>query len=102
MELAERCAEMGIPCSFANNYEQLFDNVQSRHRGVAWRGVAIAVGHPYDPELRYIADPIFYCETPLYTCGVSPLPGEHNDEELRERIGLGPEEITTLRARGII
>lgn len=96
MELAERCAETGIPCSFANNYEQLFDNVQSRHRGVA-----ISVGHPYDPELRYIADPIFYCETPLDTFGAASL-AEHNDEELRERIGLGPEEITTLRARGII
>lgn len=80
MELAERCAETGIPCSFANNYEQLFDNVQSRHRGVA-----ISVGHPYYPN-----------------CARPPLPGEHNDEELRERIGLGPEEITTLRARGII
>ena len=53
------------------------------------------------PELRYIADPIFYCETLLDTFGAASL-AEHNDEELRERIGLGPEEITTLRARGII
>ena len=53
-------------------------------------------------SLRIPALPPFLSASPGRTDWAGPALGEHNDEVLRERLGLGTAEIEDLRARGVI
>lgn len=96
-ELVERLDAAGVPCSLVNDYRQVFDDPQSVHRGLA-----VTVPHPYAPELRQVASPIRYSDTPLDTYSSPPLLGENTDEVLRDTLALPAEEIARLRADGVI
>ena len=49
-----------------------------------------------------IANPVRLSETPADYRLPPPLLGQHTDEVLSGRLGLGAEELARLRAQGVI
>ena len=49
-----------------------------------------------------VAPPVRLSETPGGVRTPAPLLGQHTDDVLRERLGLGEAEITRLRAIGAL
>jgi crotonobetainyl-CoA:carnitine CoA-transferase CaiB-like acyl-CoA transferase len=56
--------------------------------------------HPIAGPIREVNPPARFSATPASPGAGAGLPGQHTDEVLRE-FGLGDEEITALRARGV-
>jgi crotonobetainyl-CoA:carnitine CoA-transferase CaiB-like acyl-CoA transferase len=96
-ELLAKLEKAKVPACFVNDYEQVFADPQSIHRGLT-----MTQSHPYAPDLKLIANPIRYSETPLGPYSAPPLLGEHSDEILAEQLDLDVDEIAGLRNRGVI
>jgi crotonobetainyl-CoA:carnitine CoA-transferase CaiB-like acyl-CoA transferase len=61
------------------------------------------VGHDeLDETLRYAGPPYRLSETPWAIRRRAPLPGEHNSEVYCGELGLGEQDLATLRERGVI
>lgn len=87
----------GVPCGPINDLEQVFADPQVRHRGMEVRAP-----HPRAGEVRMVANPIKFSETPIRHDRAPPLLGEHTDEVLRDVLGLTPDEIDAMRKRRIV
>jgi crotonobetainyl-CoA:carnitine CoA-transferase CaiB-like acyl-CoA transferase len=85
-----------VPCGPINTIDQVFDDPQVQHRGMR-----LAVQHPSGP-IALLASPLRFSETPVRCELPPPLLGEHTDEVLQRVLGMGRDEITDLRARGIV
>lgn len=96
-ELIEKMDEAGVPGCFVNNYQQVFDDVQSRHRGLA-----VPSPHPYDKGLHHVANPIRYSDTPLTEYKSPPLLGQDTDAVLADELGYDENRIAALREAGVI
>jgi crotonobetainyl-CoA:carnitine CoA-transferase CaiB-like acyl-CoA transferase len=67
------------------------------------RGVVVRMPHPQAREgVPVVANPVRLSETPVDYRLPAPLLGQHTDELLRERLGLGEAELANLRSRGVI
>ena len=97
VELIEKLEAAGVPCSLVNDFQQVFDDAQSRHRGLA-----VTTAHPYAPTQRHVANPIRYSDTPLTVYDSPPMLGQDTDSVLGDTLGLSPEEIARLRGAGIV
>jgi crotonobetainyl-CoA:carnitine CoA-transferase CaiB-like acyl-CoA transferase len=69
---------------------------------LAERGMIVTLNHPVMGPVRVVGSPLRFSETPVVLDIAPPLSGEHTDAVLAERLGLGPEAIADLRARGIV
>jgi crotonobetainyl-CoA:carnitine CoA-transferase CaiB-like acyl-CoA transferase len=87
----------GIPCGRVRSVAEALDNPQ-----VAARGLLLEVDHPKLGRGRYLGSPIHLDGASRGSYRPPPLLGEHTDEVLGERIGLGPEGIGTLRREGVV
>ena len=95
--LIERLEAVGVPCSMVNDFQQVFDDPQSLHRGIA-----VTTPHPYAQEQRYVANPIRYSDTPLTVYDTPPLLGQDTEAVLADTLALSPDEIAQLRADGVV
>ena len=68
----------------------------------AARGMIATMPHPTIGDLRLVASPIKYSETPIADPVAPPLLGEHTDDVLRDLLDMGENEICALRDNGII
>ena len=68
----------------------------------AARGMVATMPHPTIGDLRLVASPIKYSETPVADPVAPPLLGEHTDDVLRDLLDMGENEICALRDNGII
>ena len=87
--------EANVPCGPVNNYDQLFNDPQVRHREM--------VVFAEDEELGnvpHIRTPI-RMENPVGVRFTAPRLGQHNDEVLGAR-GYGREDIESLREQAVI
>lgn len=92
----ENLNRAGIACGAVNSIDQAFADPQVKHSGIAW-----SVDHPQLGEIGLVGQPI---RTDLHRAtirSVAPMPGQHNEELLRE-LGIEPEEIENLRSRHVI
>ncbi|HUL96986.1 MAG TPA: CaiB/BaiF CoA-transferase family protein [Usitatibacter sp.] len=90
-------AAAGVPSGPINDLAQVFADPQVRHRGMEVRAPHAAAG-----EVRMVASPVKFSETPI-TYGVAPPRlGEHTQAVLEGVLGLAPAEIEALRAKGVI
>lgn len=96
-ELVRQLNDQGVPICMVNDYEMVFKDEQSVHRGLA-----ASAPHPYDPALEVIASPIRFSDTPITSYRAPPLLGEHTDHILSEDLGLSPVEIQSLREESVI
>jgi len=90
-------AAAGVPSGPINDLAQVFADPQVRHRGMEVRAPHAAAG-----EVRMVASPVKFSETPI-TYGVAPPRlGEHTQAVLEGVLGLAPAEIEALRVKGVI
>jgi len=89
----ERLNAAGVPCGPIYRIDEMFDDPQVHHLGIAAK-VA-------DGDMRLMAQPVRLSRTPSHLDRAPPDCGGETDEILHE-IGLGADEIAALRAAGTI
>lgn len=85
-----------VPCGPVNNYEQLFNDPQVKHREM--------VVHVQDEELGsvpHIRSPLRLSETFVGVRHTAPKLGQHN-QEILSGLGLSDTEIAALREKQVI
>jgi crotonobetainyl-CoA:carnitine CoA-transferase CaiB-like acyl-CoA transferase len=87
----------GIPMGAINTLDAVVDHPQ-----VAARGALVELDHPVAGKVRMVGVPVRMSETPGAVRVPAPLLGEHTDLVLRERLGLGDDDIARLRRAGAI
>ena len=83
----------GVPCGPINDLSQVFADPQVVHRGMQVRAA-----HPAAGEVTMVANPMKFSATPITHERPPPLLGEHTEEVLRGLLGLGADEIASLKA----
>ena len=85
----------GVPSGPINDFRQVFDDPQIRHRELLTE-----MPHPLAGIVPMVANPIKFSDTPVEYRRPPPLLGEHTREVLREVLRLDEAEIDALaRAR---
>jgi crotonobetainyl-CoA:carnitine CoA-transferase CaiB-like acyl-CoA transferase len=87
----------GVPAGPIYDLEQVFEDPQVQHRGVA-----IEVPHPLAGTVRICTNPIKFSETPIKDYTAPPIQGQHNDEVFKGLLGFDDAELQRLKAGGII
>ena len=96
-EWVERLSAAGVPCAPVNDIDRVFDDPQVRSRGGR-----VTVDHAAAGPLDLVANPLHLSETPVGYRLPPPLLGEHTDEVLGSLLGMGPEELASLHAAGVL
>ncbi|MFZ3322760.1 MAG: CaiB/BaiF CoA-transferase family protein [Usitatibacter sp.] len=87
----------GVPCGPINDLSQVFADPQVLHRGMQ-----VTVPHPAAGEVRMVASPMKFSDTPIAYDAPPPTLGQHTDEILGRVLGMTHEQIEALRASGIL
>jgi crotonobetainyl-CoA:carnitine CoA-transferase CaiB-like acyl-CoA transferase len=87
----------GVPCGPINDLAQVFADPQVMHRGMQ-----VKVPHPAAGEMRMVASPMKFSDTPIPHDAPPPTLGQHTDEILERILGLTSDRIAGLRARGVL
>jgi len=93
---ADALEAAGVPCGPINNYAEVFENEQVRHRGLR-----VDIPHPLG-AVPTVASPMRFSATPVEYKVPPPRLGQHTREVLNGLLGLGDAEIDALGARGVI
>ena len=86
-----------VPSGPINDFRQVFDDPQIRHREVVRE-----IAHPLSGTLSVVANPLKFSATPVEYKRPPPLLGQHTAEVLRELLGLDDAAIDALCAEGVI
>ena len=86
-----------VPCGPINNYKEVFEDPQVRHRGLK-----IEIPHQAGVPCPTVASPMRFSETPVEYMVPPPLLGEHTREVLGSLLGLGDGELDRLATQKII
>jgi len=87
----------GVPCGPINDLSQVFSDPQVRYRAMQ-----VKVPHPAAGEMRMVASPMKFSDTPIPYDAPPPTLGQHTDEVLGRILGLTRAQIDGLRERGIL
>jgi formyl-CoA transferase len=93
----ERFNEAGVPCGPINRVDQVFQDPQVLHLGIAQAVRSDALGR----DIALVGQPVTLSATPSSIRVAPPEPGEQTDEILTEA-GYSREEIDALRASGTV
>lgn len=97
-ELMARLQAVGVQAGAVQDASDvLLRDPQLKHRG-HW----VYLDHPEMGRTVYNALPVRLSATPGYPNRPAPLLGQHTDEVLRERLGLGDADIAALREEGVL
>ena len=86
-----------VPCGRINNYKQVFEEPQVKHRGMR-----VDMKRSDGGTVGTIASPLQLRGTPPQYRMAPPLLGEHTDEVLGSVLGKSEAEIAALRTGGIV
>jgi len=95
-EWVELLQEQGVPCGPIYRIDEMFEDPQVQHLGIAEAMDTEAFG-----KTRAMAQPVRLERTPSRLAVAPPGRGEHADELLQE-LGLAEAEIADLRKRSIV
>jgi len=87
----------GIPCGRVRTVAEALDLPQ-----VSARGLLVDVEHPVAGAGRYVGSPIHLSDAGRSSRRPPPALGQHTEEVLSERLGLGSGEVASLREAGIV
>jgi crotonobetainyl-CoA:carnitine CoA-transferase CaiB-like acyl-CoA transferase len=96
----DRLEALKVGCGPINTLKEVFADPQVQARGVVVEMAHNAVEG--GGTVKTIANPVRLSETPADYRLAPPTLGEHTEDVLRDRLGLGHAEIAELRAKGII
>ena len=88
--------EAGIPAGPINKMDEVFDNPQVQHLGMA-----APCTHPAGGTTQVVAQPVILSRTPATIHSAAPDQGARSDDVLSD-FGFESTEIEALRARNII
>ena len=88
---------VGVPAGVVVNAEQLVNDPHLRARDFFWD-----IEHPEADTRRYAGQPVRMSATPARLHRPAPCLGQHNDQVLRELLGLTTDELDVLRQKGVI
>ena len=91
----ERFNADGVACGHINSMDEVFAEPQVQHLGLVQDVVSARLG----PQ-RHVGQPVTLERTPSTLVRAAPRRGEHTEEVLAE-LGMAPEHITQLKARGV-
>ena len=94
--LIDLLAKAGVPCGPIYKLDQVFDDAQVRHLGMA-----VPVPNPEGGEMTLVGPAISLSRTPSRMKRTAARAGEHNDEVLRE-LGYSDADIESLRSANVI
>src|SRR6266851_7552089 len=80
--------EAGVPCGPINDYREVFEDPQVRHRGLK-----IEIPHAAGVSCPTVASPMRFSETPVEYKLPPPGLGQHTRQVLSEWLGLSPEAL---------
>jgi crotonobetainyl-CoA:carnitine CoA-transferase CaiB-like acyl-CoA transferase len=86
----------GIPFGATNDLSEVLEHPQ-----VKARGALVDMAHPRAGPVKMVGVPMRLSKTPGSIRRPSPGIGEHNDEVLKEVLGLDKKAIAKLRAAGV-
>jgi crotonobetainyl-CoA:carnitine CoA-transferase CaiB-like acyl-CoA transferase len=93
----ERLEAHGVPCGPINDYRQVFEDPQVRHRALR-----VEVPRPDGGTVSTIASPLRLQRTPPAYERAPPGLGDATEQVLRDVLGLGDEDIARLRSDRIV
>jgi len=98
--------DRAVPCGPINHVGQAFSDPQVQARGLRivqqrYPGGVLPDGESVN-TVASIASPLRLSDAPVTLRHAPPALGQHTDEVLRERLGLGPAQLQELRAKGIV
>ena len=88
--------DAGLPCGPIYSMDQVFDDPQVKHLGIA-----APVVHPRLGRLDLVASPLTFSDVPKAIRSPTPDPGQHT-EELMNELGYTPQEIEQLRNSNVL
>ncbi len=91
----ERLNAGGVACGLINNMDAVFDEPQVQHLGLVQEVVS-----PHHGKQRMVGQPVQLTRTPSRIARATPKRGEHSAEILGA-LGLGEQELASLKARGV-
>jgi crotonobetainyl-CoA:carnitine CoA-transferase CaiB-like acyl-CoA transferase len=87
----------GIPMGAINTLDQVVVHPQVRARGAL-----VECAHPVAGPVETVGPPVRMSETPGSIRRPAPLLGQHTEEVLRTRLGMGDDDMDILRRAGVI
>jgi formyl-CoA transferase len=88
--------DAGVPCGPINNIQQVFEDPQVQHLGMA-----APVHHPELGDINVVGQGVKLGDTPFTVRTATPEQGEHSDQILRD-CGYDEAAIAALRQNGTI
>jgi crotonobetainyl-CoA:carnitine CoA-transferase CaiB-like acyl-CoA transferase len=92
-----RLAEVNVPSAPINDYKQVFEHPQVKHRGLR-----IDQSHGGGGVVSTVANPIRLSGTPIEYRIAPPLLGEHSEQVLRDLLGKSQADVEQLVRDGVI
>ena len=86
----------GVPCAPILDMQQLFDDPQVRHRGLA-----LTVPHASGVNVPMVRSPLRLSAAPVQH-RAAPMLGQHSEEVLKELLGKSTAELAQLKSAGVI
>ena len=96
-EWTERLLEAGVPCGPIHRIDQVFDDPQVRHLGVAW-----PMAHPEVGDVALVAPPMRFSAHPRQA---PPRPAPHQGDQtdaILHELGYSDQRIAALRAAIVV
>ena len=95
-EWLERLEAVGVPAGPIYKMDEVFADPQVQHLGIA-----VPFGHPARGEIHIVGEPVELSRTPASVVSMTPEPGEHSEQILRE-LGYADADIRRLRNAKIV
>lgn len=97
-ELMEGAVQRGIMLGPCNTIDDLINSPHLRERGY-WESVE---HHELGESITYTGAPIQIADAPWRISRRAPLIGEHNQEIFEGELGLSSEQVSVLKANGVV